>query len=903
MQYTSPHRKKRTGRTVLIIVLVAVVLLAAVGAAFWLVPKIGEGSGSQPADAYRVNGPASALWLAAPELDDETEDTAADAADAYFADAVAQAKANNINTLVFEGRTALSVHWEDKIFPADVDDAGVDLLGSLCKAADGQEIQLWVAMDPLAAGGLRSTDDGDAAALAKKLPSGSLSFDPTDEEYQKLLADSLARLPEKYPIAGVVLNYTPSGTRGDGKPAATTGTETEPSAETGSSAKPGDVADSNTATDSSASATAFAAMAAQVAPVLGNTTLGIATDASVDAETSAALRRDAGAAFALAELPAGAGVGARIAAFGDDAGCLVLDEAAGADATATTLFVAQQRPCFGGAVYGRYPVVPVQAATIGFLQSATTTADSTLPQGFDIPQTLQVNYPLETDTIGTAQETVFVMGNSDPALPLTLDGEKVQRETADGAFGVLVQLKPGKNTLTFAQGDEILTHTITRPEPPKDAGTDAGGSATGLPSDNTKQAEAGQAIQVTGVFAGALTDPHDDGAIDETFYGGAVAVVTESVRTVRYDADAGGNVNTWAYKLTCGDWVVAQNCAWIDGDGKSAFTGLSAETDPEGRGEWIDFEGTGTPAAIISCKDDTLSLSFCDTTFKLSESFASTYVQGAKVVKTDDGVRLDLSVQGIWGYQIDYTEGRTRLFLKAPPRISADPLQPLAGVRVMLDPGHGDQDMGAPGIMGTAQGPNEKDVNLALAQAIAYRLRQMGAEVTLLREGETFYTTHERLGMQIEQKPDFFLSVHHNSAELTSDLNSATGLQAYYHIPKSYSAPKAEVYAAQLMAGVAEATGRRASDVSYGYFNVTRTPVCPSVLFEFGFMISPTDFEDITSAAGIQAAACGAADGIYNTVAEYAPRSVEGGTAASAAGTGTSAGNSSSSSSSGDASG
>ena len=377
-------------------------------------------------------------------------------------------------------------------------------------------------------------------------------------------------------------------------------------------------------------------------------------------------------------------------------------------------------------------------------------------------------------------------------------------------------------------------------------------------------APAGQAVQVVGVFTGGLTDPSDDGNINETYYSGGVGIVQESVETVRWMSEVGGYRRTEAYRLTNGDYVMAYNCTWVSG-GQASFTGLTAQ--PDERGEWLAFEGEGTPLAEMSCKDGVLRVEMSDTAFTLPDGFTSEIVKRAYIEQTDSGLALCLEVgDGLWGYTIDYSQGRTRLFLKRPPALSADPAMPLAGVRVMLDPGHGDTDKGAPGIMGAASGPNEKDCNLAQAQAIAYRLRQLGAEVIMGRDGDTFTTTHERLAALIEAKPDFFISVHHNSAELNGDRNEVNGSEVYYYMPADYGAPCSASFGQSLLDCVAAETGRTGGEAAWGYYNVLRTPVCPAVLFEFGYMVNPAEFENITSEDGMYAAACGVAEGLLRAV-------------------------------------
>lgn len=780
MEYQSPHRAPKKKNRAPLVIIIVVVVLAAVAAAVVLAGRISSPGGRAASDAYFADGPTAALLVEPPPQ------MGGDSLRAYFGEAAAYARANGLNTLVFEGRRGLTVLWEDDEFPLtqDANAAGIDPLGILCEVASGQELEVWVSLDPYAGGGHTSEMKGGAVELSKKLGDPT-AFDPADESYRKLAAQSLAGLAKHYPVAGVVL----------------------------------------TGLDSAAEDEGFASLLTDAKNGMGESRLVLDAGAAeaFTPELCTRLLSDGRADRVLFAPAEGAGIAEHLAACGGAPGGLMLDERAG-DASGAALFTAAQDDAFGGALYAAWPEAGADAARIGFLKSALSDAQGELPAGFDIPQTLQINYPLEADAIGADQETVFVMGNSDPALPLLLDGEEIQRISSNGSFGAAVSLAPGDNTFVFSQGEATVSHTVTRPEPAAGGTGDGGGTPAEVPNDTTKEAEPGQAVQVTGVFTGALSDPNDDSAINETYYGGAVAVVQDNYETWRYDADAGRTVKTWAYQLTGGEWITARNCAWIDGDGKSAFTGLAAET--EARGEWITFEGTGTPAATISCKDGVLAVTMYDTSFTLPDGFSSAYVKSARVEEVADGVRLELQVEGIWGYQIDYTEG-TRLFLKSPPALSGNDAAPLEGVRVMIDPGHGDRDIGAPGIMGSAAGPNEKDVNLAQAQAIAYRLRQLGAEVTMIRDGEVYLTTHERLALEIEEKPDFFLSVHHNSAELNADRNTATGMQVYYHMPKGYTAPLSHAYAQNLMDGMAVSTGRKASDAAYGYFNVTRTPVCP----------------------------------------------------------------------------
>src|SRR5699024_4109467 len=108
----------------------------------------------------------------------------------------------------------------------------------------------------------------------------------------------------------------------------------------------------------------------------------------------------------------------------------------------------------------------------------------------------------------------------------------------------------------------------------------------------------------------------------------------------------------------------------------------------------------------------------------------------------------------LYGHSVEYADGTVQLLLKRTPSLSDDARVPLAGVRVLLDPGHGAQDIGAMGVAGTSA-PCEKDVNLAVALAAREQLEAMGATVLMTREDDSFPTLVERNQRIIETQPDF----------------------------------------------------------------------------------------------------------------------------------------------------
>ncbi len=90
---------------------------------------------------------------------------------------------------------------------------------------------------------------------------------------------------------------------------------------------------------------------------------------------------------------------------------------------------------------------------------------------------------------------------------------------------------------------------------------------------------------------------------------------------------------------------------------------------------------------------------------------------------------------------------------------------------IVVDPGHGGRDPGATGVGGI----QEKDVNLAIAQRLATRLRGRGFEVVLTREGDETVDLEERTAIAESSDGDVFVSIHANA----SRRKKARGIETY----------------------------------------------------------------------------------------------------------------------------
>lgn len=495
----------------------------------------------------------------------------------------------------------------------------------------------------------------------------------------------------------------------------------------------------------------------------------------------------------------------------------------------SALFLAMVETENAGVVLENYALATENAPVLSVLLSAMDDTIARPTWQTYTPQTkLQITYPEDGSKLTLSE--CFIMGTSNPLVPLTLNGEAVERTSKTGLFGTLVQLQEGENILSFVQDGEEVALTLHYKKP--------NGARGSVVPDDTKEVEPGDFVKTTGWINSVLYDPSDDGNISETVRGGTVARVVDCAETRR------NGKKTWAYQLASGDYVLAYNTEYIGQAQASSYTGATAQQNESS--ETITFTGTGQPLIYTERVDNQLKLHLYDT--EIAADFAvtgSNMVRGAAVAAQENYTELTLSFDApLYGHDIAFSDNTLVLTLKRTPVRSTTPGKPLEGVSVLLDAGHGADDAGAMGTAGT-EAPQEKDVNLAVTLAAKYRLEQMGARVETVRTDDSFLTLIERNQLISTVQPDFFIAVHHNSISLNTDANNVGGVEAYYFYPNG------EALAQNLVQRIAARTGRTERGAKWGYYYVARNTMCPAVLLEVGFMVNPVEYEKVADAQTI----------------------------------------------------
>ena len=94
--------------------------------------------------------------------------------------------------------------------------------------------------------------------------------------------------------------------------------------------------------------------------------------------------------------------------------------------------------------------------------------------------------------------------------------------------------------------------------------------------------------------------------------------------------------------------------------------------------------------------------------------------------------------------------------------------------RIVIDPGHGGRDYGAPGYR---KGVHEKTVVLQIAKKLKKKIiEQLGCEVILTRSTDKYLTLEERTAIANTSNADLFISIHTNAARN----KKAYGFETYF---------------------------------------------------------------------------------------------------------------------------
>ncbi|AFZ03688.1 N-acetylmuramoyl-L-alanine amidase [Calothrix sp. PCC 6303] len=162
------------------------------------------------------------------------------------------------------------------------------------------------------------------------------------------------------------------------------------------------------------------------------------------------------------------------------------------------------------------------------------------------------------------------------------------------------------------------------------------------------------------------------------------------------------------------------------------------------------------------------------------------------------------------------------------PNPQPRPRQPVGKIIVIVDPGHGGKDSGAPGLGGLL----EKDVVLPIGKRVAAILEQNGINAVITRDADYFVDLKPRVALAERVNATLFVSIHANSVDRRPDVN---GLEVYYYDSGYNLAEAVRKSILQSIPTIKDRGTRKAR------FYVLRKSSMPSILVETGYMSGRED--------------------------------------------------------------
>ncbi len=196
-------------------------------------------------------------------------------------------------------------------------------------------------------------------------------------------------------------------------------------------------------------------------------------------------------------------------------------------------------------------------------------------------------------------------------------------------------------------------------------------------------------------------------------------------------------------------------------------------------------------------------------------------------------------------------EGTALTFdLDKPPRVDQE--NPLQGKTIVIDPGHGGEDPGAPGPGDIY----EKDVVLNMSLYLKELLLEEGADVIMTRTEDVDVDLYDRPKTEFIDETDFFISVHANAHGHGADAVNTHGIMTLYNYDHN------EKLADIMLDTLTEEMDLPALYTWRRNIAVTRHTQFPCVLVEAGYMMHPEDNWHILHPRGQQQFAAAMMKGI-----------------------------------------
>ena len=175
----------------------------------------------------------------------------------------------------------------------------------------------------------------------------------------------------------------------------------------------------------------------------------------------------------------------------------------------------------------------------------------------------------------------------------------------------------------------------------------------------------------------------------------------------------------------------------------------------------------------------------------------------------------------------------------------------LKGLTIVVDAGHGGNDRGTTGALGT----DEKDITLMTSELLSSKLQAAGANVILTRESDEYVDLRKRVSIGHQVEADAFISLHYDAI----DNSSIRGFTTYYM--HGYQ----KELATYVHNGLGNMISLKDRGTQPGDYLVLRENKQKAILIELGYLSNPSEERNVTTQNYREQAT----HGIYNGIINY----------------------------------
>ena len=262
------------------------------------------------------------------------------------------------------------------------------------------------------------------------------------------------------------------------------------------------------------------------------------------------------------------------------------------------------------------------------------------------------------------------------------------------------------------------------------------------------------------------------------------------------------------------------------------------------RGEYITFVGGKGPPCTVSydANERTVSLRLSHVTNmnRQLDYLSSDIFSDIEVQQQENDILVTLPLKEgmpFYGYQVTFNGENIVVYFRS--HLSSDAKQtqqPLKGLNIVIDAGHGGQDIGSDNLLGN-QSTDEEQLNLLMARALYDRLRILGANVFLTRSGHETMAGLDRIMFAQYREADLFLSFHHCADD--------PGISIQYNdsFSKNFAEQISDALSARL--DVPQNSVTLANTYSQG------VSFCPSLTVQTGNLLDPSDYSRLVKPVNI----------------------------------------------------